>query len=111
MQLDAPPTVRQVYALVPELIWAEIGQGLWKHVRWRSLAAADAELVATRLALFPARSEPLQRILPAALQIALASTLTVYDACYLALAVAAKATLVTFDKDFVGLYDRVELLS
>jgi predicted nucleic acid-binding protein len=102
---------RRTKLFVPDLIWAEIGQGLWKAVRWGGLDAEAAESIASRIARFPARSESLQNLLPAALATALASGLTVYDACYLALALAVDATLVTFDAKFAGSYDRVELLA
>ena len=49
--------------------------------------------------------------MPAALPKARVTDLSVYDACYVVLAEAADAVLVTADRRLAEAYDRVELLA
>ena len=96
--------------VVPDLIWIEIANAVKRRLVAQRVTVEDADAILECIAKFPAESRPLKELLPAAWALARSTRLSAYDACYLALAAAAKATLVTFDADFVGLYDRVELL-
>lgn len=107
----AAAELREVELEVPDLVWLEVGQALRTYVLATQLARFEADEIIAWIARYPANIHPLQRLLPAAWNTAVATGLTVDDACYLALAQAAGATLVTFDTDFVGLYDRLELLA
>jgi predicted nucleic acid-binding protein len=83
---------------VPELFIPEFGNVLWKKVARREIAMAEARRIAKALhtvPLEPHRSGPL---LEPALEIALATGRTVYDATYLALAVALGCRFVTADE-------------
>jgi len=88
---------------VPELFDAELGNLLWKRVRRTELDAATAAGLASLVRRMPAIRHRHDRLLEGALSLALDLSITVYDALYVALAVALNARLVTFDR---GLIDR-----
>ena len=96
---------------VPDLIWPESAHAILRYVRAGTLSRADADLIVSRITRFPADVHALRELLPAAWAASAVSRLSVYDSCYLVLARAARATLVTFDTDFDGLYERLELLA
>lgn len=99
-----------VRLLVPDLLWVEVGQALKGYVGAGVLSAEQASEFAATIARFPAEDTSLRGLLPAALSTALRFDLTVYDACYYALAAAAEAVLVTFDRH-LAVYERAELLA
>jgi predicted nucleic acid-binding protein len=88
----------EVRLLVPDLFWAEFANVLWKAVRQGRIRAAAAEtaLHAMRKRNFPTFSS--LELIEDAFTIATAFDRTVYDALYVALAVASKAHLVTADE-------------
>jgi predicted nucleic acid-binding protein len=84
--------------IAPDLFWAEFGNVMWKAVRqgrWSGTAAAKAlqRMQKQRLATVPA-----ENLVEDALAITLASSRTVYDSLYIALAVQRGAELVTADE-------------
>ena len=84
--------------LAPELLLAEFGSVLWKKVRRGELAVEEAEaIVDAFVSTAPVRFYPLSPLLPAAFDIATDFQRTVYDALYLALAVAENCPIVTAD--------------
>lgn len=99
-----------VHLLVPDLLWAEVGQALKNYVGTGIISAEQASDIASTLATSTAEDRSLRSLLPAALSSALRFDLTVYDACYYVLAVAADAVLVTFDRH-LAVYERAELLA
>jgi predicted nucleic acid-binding protein len=101
---------RTIRASAPDLIYAEVGHAVLRYVRSGRLEAGDAaEIVAAVLSL-PLRVAPLGALVRATLALAIERELSVYDACYVALAEAAGATLVTADRRLAGAYNRVELV-
>jgi predicted nucleic acid-binding protein len=76
---------------VPDLLYLEVGNILWKKVR--------------RLSLVPLVVEPAPPMLGAAFEIALRTGRTTYDSLYLALAAAFGCKLVTADQT---LYDALQ---
>ncbi len=88
----------QARLLAPDLIIAEMGNVLWKKVRQKELIIEDARQVGGILANYcPLRLIASSELMPAALEIAIAIGLTVYDSLYLALAVSTEAPLITAD--------------
>lgn len=86
--------------LAPDLIIAEMGNVLWKKVRQDELIIKDARQVSDILSNYcPIKLIPSSELMPAALEIALTASLTVYDSLYLALAVSVEAPLVTADQE------------
>jgi predicted nucleic acid-binding protein len=91
----------QVILLSPDLIIVEMGNTLWKKLRREELAIEDVRMIASALTdAFPVELTESRELLPAALEVAAACGLTVYDSLYLALASAREATLVTADRRF-----------
>ena len=84
--------------VVPDLFWAEFANVLWKAVRQGRLRVASAEMAleAMRDRNFPTVSS--HALLMEAFVIATAFDRAVYDALYVALAVASKSQLVTSDE-------------
>ena len=95
---------------VPELVFAEVANALVTHARVRG-AAPDAVVARVKsLSLLPLRVERLVHLAPAATRVALAHGISAYDACYLALAAARDATLVTADRRLAAAATRADLL-
>ena len=82
----------------PDLLYAEVANTLWKRVRRGELTAAAAEAIADSLARLPIEVHPSRLLSAAALQIACATGLTVYDCLYLATALLTEGALVTADR-------------
>ncbi len=90
---------RKAVLTSPDLIIAEIGDVVWKKLKNEELSLEESRMIADALsASFPAELCPTSGMLPAALEIAAATGLTVYDSLYLALAASSDAILVTADK-------------
>jgi predicted nucleic acid-binding protein len=83
---------------VPDIFWSESANVLWKAIRTRrcSEETARASLAALRELEIP--TVPALALLDPAFAIAISHARTVYDSMYVALAVKAKAQLVTADE-------------
>lgn len=84
--------------VVPDVFWAEVGNVLWKGARRRRWSREQAESV---VADFQARdfvTIPSRVLLPEALRIAFVYDRSIYDCLYAALAVEARADLITADE-------------
>ncbi|MBM3499582.1 MAG: type II toxin-antitoxin system VapC family toxin [Armatimonadetes bacterium] len=90
---------------VPDLIYAEVGNVLWKHVRRGTLTGEEAQAVLEGLGQAPWSVQSAASLVAAALEIAAQTGCTVYDGLYLALAIGRDGVLVTADR---RLYERVE---
>lgn len=88
--------------IVPDLFWPEFGNILWKAVRQRrcSRAVAEAAVSSLRDRRFPTFSS--LDFLVEAFTIAVNFDRTLYDAVYIALAIAANSELVTADERLVN---------
>lgn len=88
----------EIRLVVPDLFWAELANVLWKSIRLGrcSKSAAQAELESLRALRIPTISS--LELLDLAFGIANAYDRSVYDSLYVALAVHAKAQLVTADE-------------
>ena len=85
--------------LAPDLLTAEMGNILWKKVRRGELTTDEAEaIVDAFLSTSPLTLYPSHRLLRGAFDIATAFQRSVYDALYLALAVAEHCRLLTADE-------------
>ena len=84
--------------LAPDLLYAEVGNIVWKKHRFQGLAAEDAEevLAAFRLVTFMVIS--CAALLEEAYRLAVAHQRTVYDAMYLALSLREHCRWVTADE-------------
>ena len=86
--------------LVPDLIWAELGNVLWKRRRSGELTLAAAHEMLHDFGSFPLIVYPTRGLAHAALTIADDVGRAIYDCFYLALAVAERCRLVTADRRF-----------
>jgi predicted nucleic acid-binding protein len=84
--------------LAPDLLWAECGNILWKKVIRKELTPNEARSIRGGLAKQPIDTFSSSLVLEPALEIALETGKTVYDACYLALALLSETELVTADE-------------
>jgi len=83
---------------VPDLMYCEAGNILWKRVRLGELSGPEAAAIAAALLNIPKTVHPSSMLLPAALEIACLTGRPVSDCFYLALAEFLGSTLITADK-------------
>lgn len=84
----------------PELIQAEFGNILWKKCRAGELDGATAAKILNSFKRSPLAVHPHGAFLALAWEVALKHRQTFYDSLYLALAMSAKARMVTADRKF-----------
>jgi predicted nucleic acid-binding protein len=83
---------------VPDLVYAEVGNVLWKRVGRREITVDEGEQVLEALASIPLSVYPASSLAEAGFAIAIRAGCTVYDGLYLALAVEQEGVLVTADR-------------
>ena len=83
---------------IPEFTLIECGNVLWKQVRFRGETAENAQVMLHNLRVFPLQTYASTSLLPRALEIALSSTLAVYDCIHIALAETLRCPLITVDQ-------------
>src|SRR6266700_6297386 len=81
--------------IAPDLFWPECGNILWKKVQRDELTADEARLIRKGLEQQPITIFPSSLVLEPALELALDTGRTVYDCCYLALAMLNNCKMVT----------------
>lgn len=84
--------------VAPDLIRTEVGNIIWKLCARNLLAADEAAEMLDHFLAMPLEIHDSALLLPAALEIAVATRRTVCDSLYLALAVELGATVVTADR-------------
>jgi predicted nucleic acid-binding protein len=90
--LDEP-----VGLVAPDLLFAEVGNAVWKRVRMRQLPAPLARRLVADIASIAVRPVASRTLLKDAMGVAVSAGITVYDAMYLVLAVRLRTQLVTAD--------------
>lgn len=83
---------------VPDLVYPEVGNILWKKLRRDELDEGQARRVAHLVAIAPLEAHPAGPLMEAALEIAIVTGRTVYDSLYMALAARLQCPMVTADK-------------
>ena len=91
--------------VAPELIYAELGNAVWKRVVRGAIARDDGFAVITAFRRLPIGVIPSRELLVAAYWLAVEHGRSLYDALYLALSVESGADFVTADE---ALYRAVE---
>lgn len=84
--------------LAPELVFAEVANAVAVNVRAKTIGIREARDVLRATIALPLQAVPLRLLSVPALERAMAGRISAYDACYLELAEAAGATLVTADR-------------
>lgn len=95
---DAARALHGRHLTAPDLLIAEVANGLWRMVRSGRLPPAAAPLAMRRLPRYLASLAPLAPLAGRAAEIALALDHPAYDAFYLALAEASGSIVVTADR-------------
>lgn len=95
--------------LAPDLLFAEAGNIAWKKVLRGELTENEARRLNRALRRVPLRIVSARVLSAAALELALAIRCTVYDALYVALAVAENALLVSADGKLHGALSKTRL--
>lgn len=97
-------TARKVLAtkelLAPDLLWAEVGNILWKRQRRRESSVEEVRRMLAEFQRLPVTTFAHWPFLAAALDLAISLEQTVYDCLYLALAEERDSVMVTADRRF-----------
>ena len=86
--------------LVPDLIFSEVGNILWKRVRAEQILETEALAILQSMGALPLSVSASWPLALVALAIACKTQRSVYDSLYLALAVQENAVMVTADEKF-----------
>ena len=101
----------QAEGIAPDLIWLEVGNAFAVYVRTGTVSLEQGgQAVAAALRL-PLRTAAIGELASASFAVALDRGLSVYDACYAALAEAEDALLVTADRQLAQAAVRAELIA
>ena len=84
--------------LAPDLLWAELGNALWKKQRRQELDQRTARRLLRDFSLVPIEYHASERWTEAALDLAVRHGVSVYDGLYLALAAGNRCRVVTADR-------------
>lgn len=96
---DATRLLRKNIALlVPDLIFAEVGNVLWKRWRRKEMDASEITGILSDFRRLPMRRVSAYDLSDTAWQVAAQTERTFYDSLYVALAIQAEAPLVTADR-------------
>src|SRR5258708_5435046 len=87
--------------IAPDLVFAEVGQALWKQQQRGTLSPADSLLAQQTFEQVPLTTTSCRKLLASALRFASVFQQTVYDSLYLALAVREQTVVVTADRRFL----------
>lgn len=90
----------------PDLLFAEVGNVLWKKTRRCELTRAESAEALDTLLKVPFEIFPLAPLVPPAFELAASTGSTVYDCTYLVLAASLRAQLVTADRRFLAIQRR-----
>jgi predicted nucleic acid-binding protein len=97
-------TARRVLAtkalIAPHLLWAEVGNMLWKRQRRRESSVEEVRHMLAEVQRLPVRTFAHWPLLAAAVDLAISLDQTVYDCLYLALAEKRNSVMVTADRRF-----------
>src|SRR5579884_1513557 len=80
--------------LAPDLIYAEVGNIIWKKQRFQGLAVPDGQLILDTFRTYAFTLTPTSVLLGDAYQLAVSHQRTVYDAMYLALSLRENRRMV-----------------
>ncbi len=97
--------------LAPDLIWAEVGNTLWKKALRKEINDEEAGGILDDFTRFPLQIYGLKPLLGAAWEMARELGVSVYDGLYLALAVGQGCSMITADRKFYELLQKKPLVA
>jgi predicted nucleic acid-binding protein len=97
--------------LAPDLIWAEVGNVLWKRLQRAEITHEAAERILHDFRRFPLQTYTARRLLEPAWALAAQWGVSVYDGLYLALAISRRCRLVTADRSLIEATKQAPLAS
>lgn len=86
--------------LAPHLLWAEVGNTLWKRHRRKESSLQEVRRMLADMRRLPVATFAHWPLLPSALDLAVSLDQTVYDCLYLALAEDRASVMITADRRF-----------
>ena len=89
---------QEVRLLAPEFMLAEVGNVIWKKVRFQGFSPTDAQSMIQTVRDFPFLLTPTAELLEEAYGLAIAHQRTVYDCLYLALCLREQCPFITADE-------------
>lgn len=92
--------------LAPDLIYAEVGNIIWKLHRFQGVSQADADAILNTFQAIEFEITPSSLLLSDAYHLAVAHQRTVYDSIYIALSLRRQCQLVTGDEKLVNAVSR-----
>jgi len=95
--------------LVPDLIYPEAGNTLWKKQRMKELTRSEVEEITDAILSLPLKIEASKSLLPLAVELATTYGITVYDALYISLTKVYETTLITADRKLAEGLDKTDL--
>jgi predicted nucleic acid-binding protein len=96
--------------VTPSLIFAEIGNAIWKRVLWNELSRADALAALETAISLLTRIVPMDELAVRATEIAIELRHPIYDCFYLALAEREGVPLITADEELVEMAKKLKSL-
>lgn len=100
--LDDYQTEKLTSLLAPDLIYAEVGNIIWKYQRFQGLATNDALEILNQFKSLGFLVFPISHLLEDAYSVAINHQRTVYDSLYLALSLREQCRFVTADQKLVN---------
>lgn len=91
----------ELVLFAPDLLYPETGNILWKKHRLNELALAEVDEIVYALSSLPIKIEESRPVMPLAVDIAIHTGITVYDAMYVTVARIYETKLLTADKKLV----------
>lgn len=104
--IDAPDQY-----LAPDLLFAEVGNAIWKKVRRGELSADEGRRLARDVTSVAVDTVPSRQLVDDAFTMAIQTGQTVYDSLYLVLAVRLDTQLITADDRLVTALSPYPVLS
>ncbi len=97
---------RTLRFLAPDLLFAEVGNIVWKKRRFQDLAVEDGQAIVRAIRWIDFEITPIAELLGEAYELAEVHQRTVYDSLYLALSVREDVPFVTADLKLVHAVER-----
>ena len=94
--------------LAPDLIFAEVGNIIWKKHRMKELTRNEAEEIVEAIISMPLEIEKSKALWPLAVDMGIAYGITVYDALYVSLAKIHEIMLVTADRKLAEMMGKTD---